>query len=125
MTAGKWFVPKQPRFVTSLFRARRGFVKVQASISSAMNARSLSQLVRTRRAEAVLFATLGTAALLCFVFAGATALRQPPVPAAPNPAMLAQLPVSTTQHVASYPPRWRAELRTAYHAAVYLLDPTA
>ena len=83
-----------------------------------MHTRPSTKLARAHRVESAVFAILGGAALLCVLLAVVAPLHLPPPEVAlPPPPVLAQ------RQVTAYPPQWQADLRTAYHAALYLLDP--
>jgi hypothetical protein len=85
-----------------------------------MLTRPFTQLARSHRGETAVFAILAGAALLCFLLA-----LMPLALCPPKEATLAQsaLPSPPQPQVSNYSPHWKANLRTAYHAALYLLDP--
>ena len=83
-----------------------------------MLTRPAKSVPHASRAETAVFALLGVAALLCLTLAGATALNPPPTPVAAW-----QPPDPGAPQLAVRSPHWRADLRTAYHAMAYLLDP--
>jgi hypothetical protein len=85
-----------------------------------MLTRPFTQLARGHRLETLAFAVLACASLLCLALALAPSRPQP------SPATaLALSPAPASVQVAAAPLRWQADLRTAYHAALYLLDPWA